>query len=254
MAGTHPESWIVLFRSIRVRPVFPGSFPLKLNCEHAWKTTSMVLLCVLCQHGTGLRKGTTVPLKDWAKLVWEPDDKTPPPPLQAHMQQQQVNPVVAALSPALGGTSAAPNPAYDTLLAHTSFESTDVGKVYSAYYNKLARITDEHQRRATALDLASVDQKAISNAFVRLNEQLRTEEEHFDQSFTARQQQDVADPTKQVDDLAKQIEALQQQKAQLEARIQPALDRLKSVKAQFEQAMERRTRELAEQRAAFIGD
>lgn len=147
-------------------------------------------------------------------------------------------------------------PIYGRLLDRTRFEDTDAGKVYAKYYAKLSRITDEGQRRATAIDLAAsenVDRAAIVAAFDGLASRLQDESTNFSQASQARLQKECLDPGKRVAEIESQIAQLQQEKAKLEASIQPATDAIRAVEAQFDAAWKRRKQELDAEKASFIG-
>lgn len=188
-------------------------------------------------------------LKDLAAKagLWENDGEAPPAaPLAPPAQEIVARPVLPADSAA--------NPIYDTLVAHTSFEGTDVGKVYAKYYAKLTRITDDHQRRATAMDLASnegVDTGKLSATFDQLDGQLQAETDRFNAACDARMKSDFEEPKRRADDIATQVDRLKQEEVALRSALQPALDAISRKKAQFQAAWERRSAELRQQRSLF---
>lgn len=185
-------------------------------------------------------------LKDLATRagILEGEDYLVQPPIQPLPQSPQQKPVSAE-------AGAGPNPAYDTLAAHTSFETTDAGKVYRKYYDKLSRITDEHQRRQTAIDLAGndgIDRAAIASAFEVLGRQMQAETDLFNTALDANMKAQYQDPKAKADEIGEQIAALQTQRQQILDQLQPAFDKLTARKAQFQSAWERRKVELDQQR------
>lgn len=172
----------------------------------------------------------------------------------------RTDPAVAVVAPAMSFAPPAEpsiaNPAYDTLAARTRFEDTDAGKAYQKYYAKLTRITDEHQRRATAIDLAAndgVDAAKLVAAFDQLDTQLQAEADKFNAGCDAHMRDDYQKPKNRVDEITAQIDRLQQEKAGIMATLQPALDKVTTVKAQFQSAWGRRSTELKQQRSLFTG-
>lgn len=162
---------------------------------------------------------------------------------------------VAAAVPPLVDPSIT-NPAYDTLVARTRFEDTDAGKIYRKYYDRLGRILDEHLRRATAIDFATndgVDGVKLAAAFDELDTQLKAEADKFNAGCDAHMRDDYQKPKNRVDEITAQIDRLQQEKAGILATLQPALDKVTTVKAQFQSAWERRSAELKQQRSLFTG-
>lgn len=190
-------------------------------------------------------------LRDLAQKagLWEGEGEEPAtPPPQSR--------TVVVVAPSLAPDPSITNPAYDTLVAHTRFEATDAGKVFQKYYDKLTRITDEHQRRATAIDLASndgVDAAKLTAAFDQLEAQLQGQTDIFNKAADERLQRVYTEPKARLDAITAQIDQLKQEQLALQASLQPAYDKVTTVKAQFQSAWQRRSAELKQQRSLFTG-
>jgi polyhydroxyalkanoate synthesis regulator phasin len=145
---------------------------------------------------------------------------------------------------------------YEQLLEKTKFSSTTAGAEIEKYMTTLASVGDPALRLKLAIGQAkAIDKltdKDIQDAFSTVHDKLAQERAAFDDSMSAFEKHDVTEPSVRVTEIEKQVNDLVAERNRLEEQVAKAKGMLAQAKAQFENAVNRRTAEIGQEEKAVI--
>lgn len=166
-------------------------------------------------------------------------------------------PQIAANSPfAIPSTSVLDENVYNSVLAKTNFDTTDVGKVIHKYFDALEETGLDVQTKfksamKQAAKLDGISPAKVLATFDSLKNSLQNEANAFGGAAAKNEQDQVTSRKNSLADIENQIKRLTEQRTKVMAELADAQQTLANATTQFNLASQRRATEIDQQKAQF---
>lgn len=186
-------------------------------------------------------------------LVFEEEKQTP---VKQDIKPQQDTPRPSLVTTPTVVEPSSNTSAYDLLLTKTDFNTTDAGKTLKKYLDTLVGIAlDERVKTQTAMAQAKaldgLTPSKVLGTFDSITNQINTEVNNFKTFSDRKTAQEIDARKQQIEDTQKQITELQNKQIQLTTDMANAQMKIDHAKADFQNAVAKRTAEINDQRAHY---
>lgn len=145
---------------------------------------------------------------------------------------------------------------YEKLFEKTNFAKTNAGQTIQKYADTLASVPDPALRLKLAISQAKAIDKLsdqdIEDAFSTVTDRMAKERGDFDDAMAAFELSEVTEPSKRLEELIEQEEQIRAEQKKLMEKSENGKVQLAKTKAEFENAVNRRTAEIGQEKAAVL--